>query len=144
MHGFRSIELSGRQVWVNNDQRVVQLNIAQILPKTLESDDLDIVKLLKWMKQFSTGGPPRIFVLEVLAPNDSRRWMPQFDKEKKDEIAGLMEKGAFEVVMEDDVPSGANILGERFVLAVKNLERINNYTRQDSSFTNIRTAKKIY
>ena len=42
-----------------------------------------------------------------------------FDKAKRDEINGLLSRGAFKIVERSAVPKGANVLRGRFVLAIK-------------------------
>lgn len=121
LHGFRVIELDGKQVWVKNGQRVVKLNIAQVLPDIMEPNDRDIIKLLKSTRKFTKEGPPGVFITETLAPNDIRERAPEFNNARREEIMALLEKGAFEVVMKENVPKNANILGGRFLLALKNV-----------------------
>ena len=36
------------------------------------------------------------------------------------EIEGLLENGTFKIVIREEVPNNSNILGGRFVLAIKN------------------------
>lgn len=66
--------------------------------------------------------PPGIFVTEVLHPADSRGRRGLFDEAKAKELAGLAERGVNEIVCEEEVSADANILGGRFVLAIKNLD----------------------
>ena len=53
-------------------------------------------------------------IIIIKDPNDRR-----FDAAKKNEINGLLNRGAFELVHKSLVPKGANILRGRFVLAIK-------------------------
>lgn len=45
-----------------------------------------------------------------------------FDMAKAKELSGLAERGVYEIVCKEDVPAGANVLGGRFVLTIKNVE----------------------
>jgi Reverse transcriptase (RNA-dependent DNA polymerase) len=50
---------------------------------------------------------------------DPRASSPEFTAAKKKEIAGLIEKGTWRVVVRSELPDGANVMGGRFVLTVK-------------------------
>lgn len=56
---------------------------------------------------------------EVLEPNDLRASFQQFTDELKIEIDGLIPRGAIKVVKRESLLSDANVLGARFVLAIK-------------------------
>lgn len=60
-------------------------------------------------------------VTEVLHPADIRGRSGIFDEAKAKELAGLAKRGVYKVVCKEDVPPGANVLGGRFVLAIKNV-----------------------
>lgn len=66
---------------------------------------------------------PRILITEILRPRDARINMPGFVEAKKRELDGLIQKDTWEIVMKDEVPDDANILGARFVLALKYTEK---------------------
>lgn len=82
---------------------------------------MDTIKLLKLMRQLTTKGPPETLVTKILASNGSKGRPPEFLKSRRKEIAGLLGEEQFDVVMKENIPKGANILGGRFVLALKNL-----------------------
>lgn len=69
------------------------------------------------MDQFSTGGTPGSYIPEVIAPGDSRPWTQEFGEARMKQIQGLMDRRAFQVVLELDVPDDANILGGQFVMS---------------------------
>lgn len=72
-------------------------------------------------KQFKYDPPPGVFITEVLKPWDKRSTNTEFGNAKQLELAGLAKRGVFEVVCREDVPKDANIMGSRFVLAIKNV-----------------------
>lgn len=57
---------------------------------------------------------------EVLSPSDHRAHAALFDQAKAKEVAGLLNRGAFEVVYKTDLLPMAKNMGSRFVLAIKN------------------------
>ena len=59
----------------------------------------------------------KVPLTEVLHPNDPRA--QPFDKAKRKEIEGLIERSTWKVVSRNEVPDNANILNGRFVLAIK-------------------------
>lgn len=58
-----------------------------------------------------------ILATEVIKAHDPRARM--FDEAKAKEIRGLIDRGTWKVVFRREVPHGANIMGGRFVLAIK-------------------------
>ena len=61
---------------------------------------------------------PNIYITEVIHTSDPRA--TQFNSAKKKEIEGIIKHGTWKIVMRDEVPKNVNILGGRFVLAIKN------------------------
>lgn len=57
----------------------------------------------------------------MIHPADPRGRSRLFDEAKSRELAGFAERGVYKVVCREDVPTGANILGGRFILAIKNV-----------------------
>ena len=58
----------------------------------------------------------------MIQPNDPRSKYERFRAAKKKELEGLIEKGTWKIVCKSEVPENANILGGRFVLAIKDEE----------------------
>ena len=56
----------------------------------------------------------------MLHPNDPRKDSPEFKEAIRKEIDDLIKRGTWKVVCRSEVPDDANILGGRFVLAIKN------------------------
>lgn len=61
---------------------------------------------------------------EILHPADPRGRSGIFDEAKAKELSGLAECGVYEVVCKEEIPLNANILGRRFVLAIKNVKHV--------------------
>jgi hypothetical protein len=59
----------------------------------------------------------RAFITEIIKPVDPRT--EKFDEAKRKEIQGLIDRGTWRVVAKEEVSDNANILGKRFVLAIK-------------------------
>jgi hypothetical protein len=57
------------------------------------------------------------YISEIIKDGDPR--IPMFAEAKTKEIQGLLDRGTFEIVEKGMIPDGANILGGRFVLALK-------------------------
>ena len=55
----------------------------------------------------------------IIKSEDPRSKDPRFDKAKQKEINGLIEGGTWKIVAKDEVPENANVMGGRFVLAIK-------------------------
>ena len=51
--------------------------------------------------------PHYVLLTECIHPNDPRA--KQFDKEKRKEMEGLIERGTWKVVLHDEVPDNVNI-----------------------------------
>lgn len=62
-----------------------------------------------------------IHITEVLKSGDPRADSPVFRRAKKLEIDGLKNRKVWKVVHRSEVPADSNVLGGRFVLAVKNI-----------------------
>ena len=60
-----------------------------------------------------------VHLTEVIKSEDPRSKDPRFDKAKRKEINGLIERGTWKIVAKDEVPGNANVMGGRFVLAIK-------------------------
>ena len=61
--------------------------------------------------------PNEVFMTEVIHPSDPRA--EKLKEAKKKEIQGLIDRRTWKIVLKDEVPADANVLGGRFVLAIK-------------------------
>lgn len=75
---------------------------------------------MQGLEPFKSTPLPTVFYTEVLTPRDTRDASFLFDDAKAQDISGLMSRGTFRVVPRSSLPPDANIMGGRFVLAVKN------------------------
>ena len=79
------------------------------------------------MPNFHTTGlvepnyPQRILYTEIIPQNDPRASL--FDEAKREELNGLLQRGAFKIVLKEDVDPNPNIIPSRFVLAIKHGQR---------------------
>ncbi len=90
-------------------------------PLPSERGDRELKRLLEGMENFVSNPPAGVFVGKVLHPADRRARSGLFDDAKAKELEGLARRGFYEVVLREDVPAGANVMGGRFVLAIKNV-----------------------
>lgn len=118
----RVTKIFEKEVYVDWDGRERHYNLAQVIPVPKSQGDRELKRLLEGMEQFKSNPIPGVFITEVLHPADSRGRSEFFDAAKAKELAGLAARGVYEVVCKEDVPKGANILGGRFVLAIKNAD----------------------
>jgi hypothetical protein len=60
-----------------------------------------------------------MYITEVTQHDDVRANDPKMTEAKRKEIRGLLERGIFKIIMCSKIPAGANILGGRYVLSIK-------------------------
>ena len=65
---------------------------------------------------------PSVLVTEVLRHNDPWMWSEKTDRARKQEIENLVRRGTWELVLEEDVPPGSNIISGSFVITSKDVE----------------------
>jgi hypothetical protein len=58
-----------------------------------------------------------VFIAEIMKQGDPRAM--KFEEAKRKEIQGLIDRGTWKVELKEDVADNANVLGGRFVLAIK-------------------------
>lgn len=63
-----------------------------------------------------------VLVTEVLHSRSDQINDPLSEIPKAREIIGLLEKGTSEVICEEELPKDSNVLGDRFLLVIKNAE----------------------
>lgn len=68
------------------------------------------------------GSHGSVYLTDVLSPNDPRSNDEFFRETKTAEIDGLRKRGTWNVLKKESLPVNANILGGRFILAVKNVD----------------------
>lgn len=107
-------------VFVARPDKEAQYSIDHVLPVQEANGNGLLHQVFHGLGTATSHQPPSILLTEVLAPNDPRSDSPQVLRAKEKEIAGLIDKGTFEVVVREEVPDGANILGGRMVLSIKN------------------------
>lgn len=81
-----------------------------------------MVDIGRGLQQFKSPPKAEVHLTEVLNPRDERASSAGMMKAKKKEIANLMERGTFRVILKEDIPRDGNVLPGRFVLAIKSTE----------------------
>lgn len=119
-HGPYTVDsVYNKEVYLDVDGTIKHFNISQLLPDRTDVADTELQRLEESIQQFKSNDPPGIMLTEVLEPGDRRAGLPQFDVAKAKELEGLARRGVYEVILKENVPENANILGGRFVLAIK-------------------------
>lgn len=91
----------------------------QVIPESDNNKIANVSKLLEELSPLNCNSHPHIVLMEILAPNDPSSNSSEFDLANAKKIVGLIEKGAFRVVIKQDLDEDANVLDERFVLTIK-------------------------
>lgn len=115
-------EKENKLVHVNISGKIKPFNIAQIksyhIPEEIAHSF--IAEILSRLERFKN--PYDVFdsfPTEVISEDDPRSKLPEMELAKRKEVLNLIKRGAFEVVLIDDIPKDANLLPGRFVLAIK-------------------------
>lgn len=116
---LRVVRIVDKQAWINDRKKVYKVSIAQVIPHSKDEDANNLSKLLKKLSPFNSRPLPHVLLTETRAPNDARGDSKDFDQAKAKEIVSLLDKGAFRVVLRQDLSEDANVLGGRFVLTIK-------------------------
>lgn len=113
----------GKEVYLKLRGVDKHFNISQIPPERK--------RLLSGMGQFKSELPPGLYITDVLNPGNRRSYTDMPDAGKVKELAGLVERGVYEVVCKGDLPEGqtfgkifiegVNMLDGRFVLEIKDI-----------------------
>ncbi len=108
-HMVASIHGKRARVHVGEKTGPREFNIAHLRPSPLPNASIENLKPPRY--------PPTILHTEILAQGDKReRW---FDEEKRKELLGLLERGAFKICLREDAGDNPNIVPTRYVLAIK-------------------------
>ena len=75
-----------------------------------------------WKEKTGNDGPEEyaVYITEIIEKGDPRYGNTKMKDAIRKEIEGLLERGTFKIVVREEIPNNPNILGGRFVLAVKN------------------------
>lgn len=74
------------------------------------------------LSDFCSPRDDEVVLTEILYPKDDRCSLPQMHEEKKKEIANLLARGTFKVILRKEVPPNGNVLPGLFVLAIRSTE----------------------
>ena len=124
--------VDGTQVFIIVNNQEVQHNIDQVMLATdfdnLVNGESSLETLFAATKQFRSTKSSRIphqpvvLITEVLHPRDPRNHTSEALKSKRKEIESLVQRGTWKVVIKEEVPSDANVISGRFVMAIKDVE----------------------
>lgn len=67
-------------MWLNDERRIVELNISQVLLQHTDYDDRELISLVKSLKPFKTGQLLGICIIEVLSPGGVKENDVKFHK----------------------------------------------------------------
>jgi len=81
-----------------------------------------MMELDEHLRQFGSREEQNVFLTEIIDRKDSRATSPEMTAAKQAEVRDLLRRGTFKVILREDVPSDANVLPGRFVLAIKSTE----------------------
>lgn len=84
--------------WIDTGSSVLKLTISRAITVIEHDDERQITNFLKWMEQFKTGPPPGVMSKKFSEDGDQSSQKDQFCAAKKEEIEGLVERGALEIV----------------------------------------------
>ena len=124
---FTVTKTSPKLISVTDGIKVKQFNITTVLPIAAETNDADHKHDMETLQGkepstnlVTTTAYDNIYLTEVLLKSDPRYTSSKSQEAIKPEIEGLLERKAFAFVDIKDIPVGANILGGRIILAIKN------------------------
>lgn len=113
----------GNNIWVTDGKETKQFSCTQVLPDPVDVEDRELALLPKGFQYIDTGEIPGIFVTDVIHAASPLNNDPSFNERKDKEICGLIDKGTFIIVRRDRIRKDANLLGGRFFLAIKHLDK---------------------
>lgn len=116
---YNVVRTFDKMVWVNRPDKEAMYRIDHVLPAKHTPDNIFINHFSSTCKQWTRADEScRIFLTEILKPGDYRADDPKFEKAIDKELKGL-EREVYEIVIKEDVPQDANVLGCRIVLTIK-------------------------
>ena len=111
-HMIASIDGKGVRVHVGEQTGPRDFNIAQLRPSPLPHASVDNIAEPRY--------PPTVLHTEILLPGDPRESL--FDEEKCKELMGLLERGAFKLILREEAGPNPNVVPTRYVLAIKHAQ----------------------
>ena len=88
-------------------------NIGQLCPTTLPNKTIHNIKKRRY--------PQTILHAKIIQTGDQRNSL--FSKEKRQELLGLLERGAYRLIYREDAGDSPNIVHTRIVLAVRHTQK---------------------
>lgn len=132
MGPYPVIRVDGKQVFVIDDNKEKQFSLHQCL-LAADFDNIlygeNFMEIMhSSMEQFVSRphhrktAPFQIHITEVLRPRDPRCSNADATKAKQKEIAELIKRGTWKIVLAEDIPLNANVMNGRFVMDIKDVE----------------------
>lgn len=72
-----------------------------------------------WRRDYIPRDTAKGNVVEIIKKRDPRAKSSRMKEAIRKEIAGLLERGVFKVIMKEDIPKNANVMGGRSVICIK-------------------------
>ena len=129
------IRVDDKQVYLLDGNVEKQFSVHQVIPEKqfnsiINGDDF-IESLHTGVIQFKSTKEERksedenqkeVHIIEVLHPKDLRFKNKEADDARKKELDNLIRRGTWKIVLEKNVPKGANIISGMFVMTIKDVE----------------------
>ncbi len=74
-----------------------------------------------WRRDYVRSRNVPVNIIELIEKGDPRATSPKMRAAMQKEIEGLMKRGTFKIVLKEEVPENANILGGRLLLVIKDV-----------------------
>jgi Reverse transcriptase (RNA-dependent DNA polymerase) len=118
---FTVQNIVSKTVFARNDQGEVKpFSCTQVKPfRQIYDPQTKATEVFTRMFSSIAAGIHQTFVTEVIRPSDTRSFDTKMKAAKQKQIRGLLERGTFKIVLRNDIPKGANKLGGRYVLTIK-------------------------
>ena len=117
---FKVTKVSDKIISVTDGEKVKQFNITSVLPMKPRANDTDLTRDMSGIERYYLITQDESqYPSEILNKSDPRYTCPSSLNAIKQEIEGLLARNAFEFTKLDKIPKNANILGGRFILAIK-------------------------
>eukprot|EP00171_Calliarthron_tuberculosum_P016379 IDg16379t1 len=74
-----------------------------------------------WLREYHERKNAEVYVTEVIKKGDPRATSPEMRAAISKEIQGLINRGVFKIVLKQEISEDSNLMGGRFVLAIKDV-----------------------
>lgn len=120
---YKVTKVAHKIISVTDGTKVKQFNISSVLPITPDTNDndlnQDITTITKLKVASNIADPEPKYLTEVVLKSYLRYTSTPAKDAINAEVQGLLQRNSFAFVKQDKLPQDANILGGRFILAIK-------------------------